>query len=249
MRGPLTRATREETHAMNFIRPFTTGAAALGLGAGLVFAAPFALDQSQALAAPTAFTSKGVATSYQQGQKTAVPNTLYYDRGRIRLEMSQPVSADGSAAFSIVLAREGGDTITMLNPKEKQAMKLEAKSLEAVSDNPSLQKISQFKLSEFGKTFRAKGKSIGKEPIAGHPCTILEQKGKDGHFKLWLSDKHDVPLKFVYFEGGKPAFDYHVSQLTLSANLPDSAYVVPKGYEVTDLAQMLNGAEINIRNK
>lgn len=228
---------------MNFMRPLTATAAAVGMGASLALSAP------AWAATPTEFTSKGVATSTQAGKTTSVPNTLYYDRGRIRLEMAQPVSADGTSAFSVVIAREGGDTITMLNPKEKQAMKLEAKSLEAVTDNPSLQKISSFKLSEFGKTFRAKSKTVGHAAVAGHPCTIFEQKGKDGHFKLWLSDKHDIPLKFVYFEGGKPAFDYQVSQLTLSANLPDASYLVPKGYEVTDLAQMLNGAEINIRNK
>lgn len=226
---------------MNFSRPFT--AAAIALGASAAYVAP------AWAATPTQFTSNGVATSYQNGKATAVKNTLYYDKGKIRLEMAQPVSADGTSAFSVVIAREGGDTITLLNPKEKQAMKLEAASLEAVTDNPSLQKISTFKLSEFGKTFRAKSKKVGAAAIAGHPSTIYEQKGKDGHFRLWLSDRHDIPLKFVYFEGGKPAFDYQVSKLTLSANLPASSYNVPTGYEVTDLAEMLKGTEINIRNK
>ena len=219
---------------MMFIRPFT--AAAVAVGAGLAFTMP-------AEAAPSQFTSKGVATSYQNGKAVQVPNTLYYSNGRIRLEMASPVSADGTSAFSIVIAQEGGDSITLLNPKEKQAMKLDAASLQAVTDNPSLQKISTFKLSEFGKTFRAQSKRVGSETVAGQACSVLEQKGKDGHFRLWLSDKHEVPMKFVYFEAGKPAFDYKVSQFSLSSSLPASSYVVPSGYEVTDLAEMLQGMD------
>lgn len=219
---------------MNFIRPIA--AAAVTFGAGLAVVAP-------AWAAPSEFTSKGVATSYQQGKKTSVPNTLYYDKGRIRLEMSQPVSADGTSAFSVVIAREGGDTITMLNPSTKEAMKLEAASLEAVTDNPSLQKISNFKLTEFAKVFRSQSKKVGADKVAGQACTVLEQKNKQGVFRLWLSDQHEIPMRFAYYENGKPAFTYTVNKLALGVNLPASSFTVPKGYEVTDLAEMLKGME------
>ena len=225
---------------MNFIRPFT--AAAVAVGTGLAITMP-------AQAAPAQFTSKGVATSYQDGKAVQVPNTLYYNNGRIRLEMAPPATGDGTTAFSVVIAQEGGQSITLLNPTAKQAMKLDASSLQAVTDNPSLQKISTFKLAEFGKTFRAQSKKVGSETVAGQACTVLEQKGKDGHFRLWLSDKHEVPLKFVYFEAGKPAFNYQVSQFTLSANLPASSFTVPGGYEVTDLAEMLQGMEQHVAPK
>jgi outer membrane lipoprotein-sorting protein len=194
-------------------------------------------------ATPAQFTMKGEAMSYQEGQATRVPNTLYYNNGRIRLEMAQPVSAEGTTAFSVVLAKEGGTTITMLNPQEKQAMKLEAASLEAVTENNALQKIASFRLSEFGRTFRANSKKVGSETVAGQPCSILEHKGKDGHFRLWISDRYDIPLRFTYYEGAKPAFSYACSQLALTANLPASAFQVPGGYEVTDLSEVVNGME------
>jgi hypothetical protein len=233
----------EETHPMNFVRPITTAAAVVTVGAGLTFATP------ALAAAPPEFTMKGVAKSYNQGKVITVPNTLTYDHGRVRLDMAQPVSADGASSFSVVIAREGGDTITMLSPKDKQAMKLDAASVEALSDNAALQKISTFRLSEFGKTFRSKGKKVGTATIAGEACTILEQNGKEGHFRMWLSNRYDLPFKFVYFEAKKPAFEYQVTTFTPRATLPDSAYVVPKGYEVTDLAEALKDTEINIRNK
>lgn len=210
--------------------------AALVCGVGLASPAP-------ADAVPRMFTSTGDAVSYQDGKAMHVPNTLYYQNGKIRLEMAAPVSADGTSPFSIVLAQDGGKSITLLNAKDKQAMKLEASSLQEVTENKSLQKISTFKLSEFGKTFRAQGKALGKESVAGEACTILEHKGKDGHFKMWLSDHHDLPMKFTYFDKGKPAFSYEVSHLVLSANLPASAFQVPAGYEMTDLSELLKGMD------
>lgn len=217
---------------MTLIRSFTASVVGLAM-----LAAP-------AFAAPAAFTSKGVATTIQDGKSVQVPNTLYYDKGRIRLEMSPPGSAnpDGGPVFSVVLAREGSDTITLLNPTDKQAMLIHASTVQAVTENPSLAKLSAFNLSEFGRTFRSQGKKVGAESVAGEPCTVLEQKGQDGHFRLWLSDKHEVPLKFVYLEGGKPAFDYEVKQFSTSGGLGEGAFVVPSGYETIDMSEMMKGA-------
>lgn len=221
---------------MSMFRPLKPLAAVAVATGGLAFAQP-------AEAIPQQFTSQGEAISYQNGKATKVPNTLFFSKGQIRLEMASPVSADGQTAFSVVLAQDGGNSITLLNPQAKQAMKLDATSLQAVTDNPSLQKISSFKLSEFSKTFRSQSKKVGTEKVAGEPTTVFEQKGKDGHFRLWLSDRHEIPLRFTYFEGGKPAFSYEVKQLTLAVKLPASSFVVPQGYEVTDLAAMLEGLE------
>jgi hypothetical protein len=194
-------------------------------------------------AAPSAFTMKGVATSTQGGKTTTVPNTLNYQNGKIRLEMAKPVSTDGDTAFSVVLAQEGGATITLLNTQQKQAMKLTASSLEEVTENKSLQKISNFKLSEFGRTFRTQSRKVGSETVAGQVCSILDHKGKDGQFRMWLSDKYDLPMKFTYFEGGKPAFTYTVSQFTPASALPASSFNVPAGYQMTDISDMLKGLE------
>jgi outer membrane lipoprotein-sorting protein len=206
-------------------------------------AASLAFAYPALAAAPSAFTSKGVATSTQGGKTTTVPNTLYYQGGKIRLEMAKPVSTDGETAFSVVLAQEGGKTITLLNPQQKQAMKLTASSLEEVTENRSLQKISSFRLSEFGHTFRSQSRKVGAETVAGQACSILDHKGKDGQFRMWLSDKYDIPMKFTYFEGGKPAFTYTVTQFTPSSSLPASSFTVPAGYQMTDISDMLKGLE------
>jgi hypothetical protein len=225
---------------MEFFKPWASATAAFAVGATLTLSAPVS-------AAPSQFTSKGEAVSYMQGKATRVPNTLYYNNGHIRLDMATPVSADGENAFSVVLAQEGGKSITLLNPQQKQAMKLDATSLEAVTENPSLAKISSFKLSEFGKTFRSQSKKVGSAAVAGQTCSIFEQKGKDGHFRLWLSDQYDIPMAFTYYEKGKPAFEYKVSNLALSVNLPASSFKVPSGYEMTDLSEMLRGMDEQLK--
>lgn len=219
-----------------------TALAATALGAGIGFA------PSPAEAAPTTFTAVGEAQTWDGGRSTTVPNTLHYQRGKIRLEMAAPVSAEGVAPFNVVLAQEGGKTITLLNPKEKQAMKLEVSTLDELAENRSLQKISQFKLSEFATTFKGQSKAIGHENIAGEACTVREYKGKDGHFKMWLANKHEVPFKFVYFEKGKPAFQWAVTRFTATSSLPASSFAVPAGYETTDLSEMLKGVELDVKH-
>ncbi len=222
---------------------FRTAFAAAAIGAGIAFA-PLPAE-----AVPSSFTAVGEAQTWDAGRPTTVPNTLHYQRGKIRLEMAAPVSADGVAPFNVVLAREGGKTITLLNPKEKQAMKLEVSTLDELAENRSLQKISQFKLSEFATTFKGQSKAIGHETIAGEACTVREYKGKDGHFKMWLADKHEIPFKFVYFEKGKPTFQWAVSRFTTTSSLPASSFNIPAGYETTDLSEMLKGVELDVKHR
>lgn len=212
----------------------------------LVAAAPTAMFLTGAPAfatPPSDFTFKGVATTTQEGKTTTVPSTLHYQHGKIRLEMAAPVSADGENAFSVVLASEGGSQITLLNPQQKQAMKVTASSLEEVTNNSSLQKISTFRLSEFGHTFRSQSRKVGAETVAGQACSILDHKGKDGQFRMWLSDQYDLPMKFTYFEGGKPAFSYIVKEFTPSSHLPASSFKVPSGYVMNDITELMKGLE------
>lgn len=200
-------------------------------------------------AVPASFTANGEAVTYDGGRATSVKNTLHYQRGKIRLEMDAPVSAEGVQPFNVVLAQEGGKTITLLNPKEKQAMKLEVSTLDELAENRALQKISQFRLSEFATTFGGKFKVLGHENVAGEPCTIREYNGTDGHFKMWLADKHQIPFKFVYMEKGKPAFAWNVIRFQASSSLPAASFVVPGGYETTDLSEMLKGVDLDVKTR
>jgi hypothetical protein len=219
---------------MRFVRP-----------AALAFLLCAGLSAPALAAAPEEFTSVGIAHSFQDGQSAAIPNTLHYSHGRVRLEMQPPAVASDQSVFSIVLAHDGGDVITILNPDEKQAMAINASTVEQVTNNPALQKISNFKLSDFGRTFRASGKKVGAEAIAGQPCTVFDQQSQGGRFRMWLSDKFDIPLKFAYFEGAKGAeklaFDYEVVRFQPKSSVSDAAYEVPSNYTTLDLSEMMKG--------
>lgn len=218
----------------------TTRFTSFGLACALSLA--FTLDAG---ATPRAFTAVGEAQTWTQGKaESVVPNTLHYQGGRIRLEMSAPISAEGVSPFNVVLAQEGGRVITMLNPAEKQAMKLEISSLNEFAENRSLQRISQFKIKEFTTTFVAQSKVVGQEAVAGEACTVREQRNKQGHVKVWLSKRYDLPFKFVYLEKNRPAFAWTMKRFTPSSNLGPAAFAVPPGYETIDLSEMLNGLEV-----
>lgn len=199
-------------------------------------------------ATPNAFTAVGEAETWTQGKaERPVPNTLYYQGGRIRLEMAAPVSAEGVTPFNVVLAQEGGKVITLLNPAEKQAMKLQISSLNELAENRSLQRISQFQIKEFTTTFVAQSKVVGQASIAGEACTIREQRNKQGHVKVWLSNRYQLPFRFVYLESNRPAFAWTMKRFTPSSNLGPASFTVPPGYETVDLSEMLNGMEDDIK--
>ncbi|GEM_PF-3884881 len=205
--------------------------------------AGMALFAAPAWAVPETFTLVGEAVSYQlDGSKTQVPNKLYYQRGLIRLEMSPPQNADGASAFTVVIAKDGGKMLTLLNVEDKQAMKVEATSMNDIVDNKSLQKLSTFSLKGFADSARATGTRVGRETVAGLVCNIWEHRAKDGHFKVWLSTVHDIPLRMTYFDKNKPTFSYTANQFSTQSALPVSAFSVPSGYETTDLSELMKEA-------
>lgn len=216
---------------------------ALGVaGALTIFPAP------SALAIPSSFTAVGEAETWNQGKaERPVPNTLHYQGGRIRLEMAAPINAEGVSPFNVVLAQEGGKVITLLNPAEKQAMKLEMSSLNEFAENRSLQKISQFQIKDFTTTFVGQSKVVGQAAIAGEKCTIREQRNKQGHFKVWLSNRYQLPFRFIYLENDQPAFAWTVKKFTPASNLGPSSFAIPPGYETVDLSEMLNGLDDNVK--
>lgn len=207
---------------------------ALGAGAVLAVAAP-------AMAAvPAQFTAKGVATSLVEGQRTVVENTIYYRNGRIRLEMAKPMGSEGTGDFSIVLGQEGVKAVTLLNPKEKQAMKLDAGSLEELGENPAMKQLGRLELSRIAPEIKKRAKRVGTESVAGQPTTIYEAVERRGRVRMWLSNAYDLPFKAVAYDAkGKQSFTYEIKRFQTNAGLPDSAFKVPSGFAVTDLSELL----------
>lgn len=214
---------------MSRIRSFTVAA-----GAVLALAAPaFA-------GVPAQFTAKGVATSFVEGQRTVVENTVYYRNGRIRLEMAKPVASEGTGDFSVVLGQEGVKALTLLNPKEKQAMKLDAGSLTELAENPAMKQLGSLHLAQVAPEIKKRAKRVGAATVAGQPTTLYEAAERRGKVRMWLANAYDLPFKVeAYDPKGAKAFVYEVQSFKTASALGDAAFKVPSGYTVTDLSELL----------
>ncbi|MEB3328913.1 MAG: DUF4412 domain-containing protein, partial [Candidatus Sericytochromatia bacterium] len=192
-------------------------------------------------AVPQAFTAKGEGQTFQAGKpERPMATTIHYAGGKLRIEMAGPVGAQGGPQFNIILAQEGVRAVTLLNPAEKTAMKMDLRAAGAAGDQ-SLDFTAHFQVRDYATTFRARSKVVGRETIAGEPCTVREQRGKDGHVKVWLSDRYEVPFRLTYLDRGKAAYTWTMKQFTPGMTLPASAFSVPAGFETVDLSEMMEG--------
>jgi hypothetical protein len=192
-------------------------------------------------AIPNAFTAKGEGQTFQGGKPDRpMATTIHYAGGKLRIEMAAPVSAEGGPQFNVILAQEGVKAVTLLNPAEKTAMKMDLRAAGSAGDQ-SLDFTTHFQVRDYATTFRARSKVIGHEVVAGEPCTVREQRGKDGHVKVWLSDRHEVPFRVTYLDRNKAAYTWTMKQFTPGSTLPASAFSVPAGYETVDLSEMMDG--------
>lgn len=223
---------------MRVVSFWSTGAAlAFTLGAAApVLAAP-------AAAAPAAFALEGFATT-AEGGGTRAPGVLRYDHGRIRFELNAPAMAGAGIPFGVVLAQEGGSTMTLLSSQSRQAIRLPASNLGSITGNTSLQRITQFKLAEFGNAMNGSAQAIGREAVAGHPTTCLEQKGREGGvLRTWVADDLKLPLKFTYHQGSQMAWAWTTQRVTVgSSGVAPEAFAVPAGYASIDLETILGPA-------
>lgn len=194
-------------------------------------------------ATPQAFALEGFATTAEGGGVRA-PGVLRYDRGRIRFELNAPAMANGGVPFGVVLAQEGGSTMTLLSAQSRQAIRLPASNLGAITGNASLQRVTQFKLSEFGNAMNGRAQAVGREAVAGHPTTCLEQRGHDGGvLRTWVADDLKLPLKFTYHQGSQMAWAWTTQRVTTgSSGAGPEAFQVPAGYASIELDTLLGPA-------
>lgn len=214
------------------------------VGLGLALAAALAVVAAPAMAAtPTAFALEGFATTGEGGGVRA-PGVLRYDRGKIRFELNAPAMANGGVPFGVVLAQEGGSTMTLLSAQSQQAIRLPASNLGAITGNASLQRITKFKLSEFGNAMNGTARTVGRESVAGHATTCLEQRGQDGGvLRTWVADDLKLPLKFTYQQGAELAWAWTTQKVTVgSSGAGADAFQVPAGYANVDLEGLLGPA-------
>jgi hypothetical protein len=93
---------------------------------------------------------------------------------------------------------------------------------------------------------RAKGKKVGSEKVAGHPCDVYEytetsENGRTAKQKYWLAkDLKNFPVKLVADVGVTKMTTIN-SDIDLGASVPDSMVTPPDNVNFRDMSEMMKG--------
>lgn len=192
--------------------------------------ATIVVSAAPALAAPpSAFMATGTATNFASADapEQTTPVKLYYQGGKIRIEMQPP-----GGATSVILAKRGSKQVTMLDPTQKIAMVSNLGEVAAVDGMPSMEQIMD--IASWKAQLKSAKKLAGSETKGSEPCSLWEKTSGKTTFKIWFADALELPMQIEGKVGGKPRFRFAVSGVKPG---PQAAalFAVPAGYQKTEL--------------
>ncbi|VUT26402.1 MAG: hypothetical protein MASP_01487 [Candidatus Methanolliviera sp. GoM_asphalt] len=134
---------------------------------------------------------------------------------KIRMEMA----VGGMTVITIL----NGDTMYMYYPKRNMAMKMDT------SEAP------ESAAEEVGSIGKYKPKVIGTETMDGKICTVVEYVTPEGRTKMWIWQKHGLPVRVeTTTEGGTTIIEYKNIQF---GKIPDSMFKLPAGVKIMDMPE------------
>lgn len=192
--------------------------------------AAIAVSAAPALAAPpTAFLATGTATSFATADapEQSTPVKLYYQGGKIRLEMRPP-----GGGSSVILAKRGSKHVTMLDPVQKLAMVSNLSAVEAQDGMPSMDQIMD--IASWKAQLKTAKRLPGAETKGAERCSLWEKASGATTLKIWFADALELPMQIEGKVSGKPRFRFTVSGVKPG---PQAAalFAVPAGYQTTEL--------------
>lgn len=192
--------------------------------------AAIAVSAAPALAAPPgAFLATGTATSFATADapEQSTPVKLYFQGGKIRLEMQPP-----GGATSVFLAKRGSQQVTMLDPAQKLAMVSNLGAVTAQDGMPSMEQIMD--IASWKAQLKTAKRLAGTETRGSQRCSLWEKTSGQTTFKIWFADALELPMQIEGKVGGKPRFRFIVSGVKPG---PQAAtlFAVPAGYQTTEL--------------
>lgn len=187
-------------------------------------------------AAPRAFTAEATAAGAVSG--STVPVRMIFRDGSLRLEMRAPSSQQTpEMGASVFLAQKGQPYVYMLSPAEKMAFKVKQSMVTQQLGLPLTQLLSP---GSWQGLLLHGGKRLGTAVVAGQRCTLWEKALKATTYKVWLSNRYQVPFRIQSIaRKGHPAFSFSIQHFVPSEALPASSFRIPAGYQTTmlDLTQ------------
>ena len=168
-----------------------------------------------------------------QNEGKAITMKRFIDHGRSRTEMT----SDGQSFVMMEMGDEKGTTY-MLMPDEKRAMKQSAKGMaEASKAAGDATKKAQEAKSAPPPEIQAE--DLGDETLDGHAVKKVRMKyGKDAQEVMgWFDKGTGAPVRMESTtEGKKSVIEWKNRKVEPQ---PAELFAVPKGYEVTDMDEMM----------
>lgn len=191
---------------------------AIALPAVPAFAAP-----------PSAFKAQGTAVSFAgaNAPEQRTPVTLYYQDGKMRLELVQP-----SMGESILLAKRGSSQITLLDTTQKMAFVMAADAIGGQAGVPS---VDQFlDMAAWKAQLKGAKRLPGTEVKGSERCTRFQKTIGGTDYTVWLSDALELPMQIEGAVAGKPRFRIAISSVK-KGQQPAGLFGVPAGYQKAEL--------------
>lgn len=197
----------------------------------LLSAAILSVMASPALAAaPGGFVSQGIATSFATAEapETSTPFKFYFQGGKVRMELRM---ADG--APSVILAKSGSKSVTMLDTAQKMAFTTSMADLTTMDGTPPIEELLD--ASNWKAQLAKQGKRLpGNEVMGSESCSLWQKENGKTLYKVWFSDKKELPMQIEGRVAGKLRFRFTVQQLKTGAQ-DKALFAVPAGYQHAQL--------------
>ena len=156
----------------------------------------------------------------------------FVDGGRIRTD----ISAQGQDISMIEMGDEKGTSYTVM-PKQKMAIKQSREAMSEFSESVAKKQPQSKQETTPTPEANVKVEDLGDETLNGHAARKLRMSSKDGSALAWFDKATGAPLKMESTNDGKTS-SIEWRDMKVGAQSP-KIYDVPKGFEVTDMDEMM----------
>ena len=156
----------------------------------------------------------------------------FVDGGRIRTD----ISAQGQDISMIEMGDEKGTSYTVM-PKEKRVVKQSREAMSEFAESVAKQQPQAKQETSPTPEANVKVVDLGEETLNGHAARKLRMSSKDGSALAWFDKATGAPLKMESTNDGKTS-SIEWRDMKVGAQSP-KLYEVPKGFEVTDMDEMM----------
>lgn len=179
---------------------------------------------------PAGFETRGIATSFATTEtpEQSTPFKLYFQNGKVRMELKL---ADG--APSVILAQRGAKTVTLLDTSQKMAFTTTMADLSTLDGTPPLSELLD--ASSWKANLAKHGKRLpGIEIKGSETCSIWQKESGNTSYKVWFSDKQELPMQIEGSVSGKLRFRFVVQHLA-TGKQDHAFFTIPAGYQHAQL--------------